>query len=97
MSSIEFTLVEIGGFTGEADCWPKAGDKMRFLGKNGYDFQLADAKKHFSEGQILTVVGCRVGAFDHTIKFEEEPKRWFNGVMFEPHSDATSHPERTAQ
>lgn len=63
--------------------WPMAGDKMRFLGKNGYDHQLAEASKLLSVGDVLTVKRCYVGSFDHSIEFEEMTGRSFNGVMFE--------------
>ena len=62
--------------------WPVPGDKMRFLGKNGYDRQLAHAKSVLEVGQILTVKSCDVGEWNHSIRFEEYDYP-FNGVMFE--------------
>lgn len=62
--------------------WPKRGDTMRFLGRNGYEFQLAEALKQFTPGETYTVSDCRVGSWDHSISFEGVDGR-FNGVMFE--------------
>ena len=63
--------------------WPKPGDKMRFMNRNGYDHQLEEARKVFTTDQILTVKSCNVGRSDHRISFEEYPERSWNGVMFE--------------
>lgn len=65
-----------------AELWPKPGDKMRFRNENGYPFELADAQKVMTEGQIFTVKKCRVGDFSHSVEFEEITGNW-NGVMFE--------------
>jgi len=61
--------------------WPRAGDKMTFLGKNGYDYELQAAMKIFEVGAEYTVRGCDVGDWRHTISFEGKPGH-FNGVMF---------------
>lgn len=62
--------------------WPTKGDRMTFLGKNGYPFQLADAIKVFTTGQTYVVADCEVSSFTHSIKFEGFEGR-YNGVMFE--------------
>ncbi len=62
--------------------WPAAGDKMRFLGKNGYDAELERALDTFEIGAVLTVKDCRVGGWEHSVAFEGVQGRW-NGVMFE--------------
>ncbi len=64
------------------DGWPKAGDAMRFLGKNGYDLELEEACKLFCVGGIYTVENCDVGDWSHSIQFKEIEGN-FNGVMFE--------------
>jgi hypothetical protein len=62
--------------------WPRQGDKMIFLGKNGYDYQLEAAKKIFNVGQEYMVERCDVGDWSHSIKFYCIDGL-FNGVMFE--------------
>lgn len=73
----------------QAARWPQPGDKMRFLGENGYPADLERALKVFAVGQELTVKGCRVGGWMHYVSFEGHEGQ-FNGVMFEripPDSD----------
>lgn len=62
--------------------WPFKGDKMRFLGKNGYDSELAKAKQHFAVGTEYEVERCDVGDWSHTVEFVGIAGKW-NGVMFE--------------
>lgn len=64
------------------DRWPKPGDKMRFLGKNGYPFELEEAMKVMSPGDVFTVKSGSVGGFSNSIRFAEIDGSW-NGVMFE--------------
>lgn len=66
--------------------WPRKGDKMRFLAKNGYPHQLEAAKAKMKEGEILTASNIRVGSWESSIEFEELTGRW-NSVMFETVSD----------
>ena len=54
---------------------------MEFLGCNGYPHQLKDAKKEFVVGDKYKVEWCRVGGWDHSVKFEGHPVAQ-NGVMF---------------
>lgn len=63
--------------------WPKAGDKMRFLSKNGYDNELKAAQAKIKEGEVLTVSKFHLGGWHSSIEFEELTGR-FNSVMFEP-------------
>ena len=62
--------------------WPKAGDKMRFLGRNGFDNELARAKQQFVIGSEYEVDSCDVGDWSHTVYFVGIEGGW-NGVMFE--------------
>jgi hypothetical protein len=62
--------------------WPKPGDKMRFLGKNGYDFQREQALRVMTVGDVFTVHSISVGESSHSIVFREIGGNW-NGVMFE--------------
>lgn len=64
-----------------ADRWPRKGETMTFLGKNGYDFQREAAMKAFTIGTSYTVKKCEVESWSHSIEFEEVPGSW-NGVMF---------------
>lgn len=64
------------------DIYSRPGTKVKFLGRNGYDFQLKDACKIFETGQILTVRDINVSEFSSTVVFEEYPERSFNVVMF---------------
>jgi len=64
------------------DGFPKAGDRMRFLGRNGYPVQLEHALKHFEVGQELVVEESEVGGWETLLKFEGNDG-WFNSVMFE--------------
>lgn len=62
--------------------WPWKGDKMRFLGKNGHDYEREEALKAFEIGAEYEVADCEVGDWNHTVSFVGKPGRW-NGVMFE--------------
>lgn len=63
--------------------FPKPGDRLRFLGRNGYDHEREAALKVMSPGDVFTVARCEVGGWEHRILFEEFKSRWWNGVMFE--------------
>lgn len=65
-----------------AQCWPRKGDKMKFLGVHGYDYQLKEALAKFDTHTLYTVVRCDVGDWSHSIQFEEIEGE-YNGVMFE--------------
>ena len=71
------------------DRWPRKGDTMRFLNRNGYDFEREAAAKVMTEGQTFTVKQCRVGEFSHSVQFEEITGTW-NGVMFAMLSTAST-------
>jgi hypothetical protein len=62
--------------------WPWRGDKMVFLGRNGHDYQLAEAMKVFEVGRQYEVEDVNVGDCHHEIAFVGVPGR-YNGVMFE--------------
>lgn len=77
--------------------WPRAGDRMTFLGKNGHNYELQAALKIFEVGAEYTVRGCDVGDWRHTISFEGKPGH-FNGVMFAQLStDASSASDPSLQ
>jgi hypothetical protein len=69
--------------------WPKSGDQMRFLGENGYDYQLQAALNVFEIGEVVTVEDIKIGSWEHSIQFREHAGRW-NGVMFQLHAAAPS-------
>lgn len=62
--------------------FPWKGDKMLFLGVNGYEYELEKAKKVFTVGVEYEVADCEVGDWSHSIKFVGIPGQ-YNGVMFE--------------
>ncbi len=62
---------------------PPSGRKVKFLGKNGYNYELSYAKKLFNEGVILTVREIYVYGFSSLVEFVEFPSEKFNTVMFE--------------
>ena len=62
--------------------WPAKGDWMKFLGKNGYDFEREAALKIFEVDETYIVEDCYVQSWSHSVKFYGIPGR-FNGVMFE--------------
>lgn len=62
--------------------WLQPGDWMKFLGKNGYDFERERAREVFSFERWYEVERCEVGSFSHHIKFKRIDGEW-NGVMFE--------------
>lgn len=66
--------------------WPQPGDKMRFLGENGYPFQLEAAMREFKVGEIVTVDFVEVASWHTGIKFLGR-NGWHNSVMFERVSD----------
>lgn len=77
-----YTLVDEGEPSRFLD-FPMRGDKMVFLGENGYQNQLDEAFKIFSPGTVYEVEYCNVGLWDHYVKFVDIPGGPFNGVMFE--------------
>lgn len=65
-----------------ADRWPQMGDTMRFLGENGYDHELKQARETFIVDCLYEVIDCEVGDWSHSIRFKGIDGRW-NGVMFQ--------------
>lgn len=62
--------------------WPQPGDWMKYLGKNGHDFERTAATKVFEIGGWYEVEGCGVYSFSNHIKLKWIDGYW-NGVMFE--------------
>lgn len=65
------------------DPWPKAGDKMRFLNRNGYEGERERAAKVFAMDRDYTVKSISIGSWSSSIYFEEVEFGW-NSVMFAP-------------
>lgn len=61
---------------------PPLGRHVRFLDKNGWDWDLEEARKLFTEGQILTVKEIYVGRSSSEVEFLMYPGKRFNTVMF---------------
>lgn len=66
----------------KAPRWPTTGTRLRFLGKNGYDHELAAALKVLTPDAIYICVDCSVGDWENSVALEGLAGR-FNGVMFE--------------
>lgn len=81
-----YTLVTEGEQSRRAG-WPHKGDKMIFLGRNGYESQLEAAMKVFTVGQEYEVEKIKIYDFSHSIWFVGINNGW-NGVMFEMVSEA---------
>lgn len=62
--------------------WPKNGTKVKFLARNGYEYQLEQAQKVFNTSDTYVIKDCVVGMSSSTYEFESVPGTW-NTVMFE--------------
>ena len=58
------------------------GRRVRFLNKNGMDYDLEFANEHMEENDILTVKEIYVGRSRSDVEFIEIPGNKFNTVMF---------------
>lgn len=65
----------------ERSPWPAKGDRMMFLGRNGYEFELKEALNRFAIGKEYIVEDCNVQSWSHSVKFDGM-EGWYNGVMF---------------
>lgn len=65
-----------------SDTSPK-GRKVRYLMKNGWDYDKEKVNQHFNKGDILTVEEIYVGRSSSTVVFQEVKGIEFNPVMFE--------------
>lgn len=63
-------------------CAAPKGSKVRFLGKNGYDYELRRALESLTESQVLTVKSASIGSWSSEYRFEEIDGTW-NTAMFE--------------
>ena len=70
--------------------WP-IGTKLIFLNKNGYDYQLEEAREKFVVGKLYTVVGGNIFRNDSVVEFEEVEGEW-NTVMFAESCDSEEEP-----
>lgn len=61
---------------------PPYGRKVRFLNKNGTDWDLREAQAFLKEGQVLTVKEIYVDRMMSMVEFVEIPGKRFNSVMF---------------
>lgn len=79
--SSRYTLVTEGEPSRFRD-FPMKGDKMRFIDRNGYDFERAEARIVFKAGAEYEVEDCKIGDWSHSVKFVGIDHTW-NGIMFE--------------
>lgn len=61
---------------------PPLGRRVKFINKNGWDWDLETARKMFTEGQILTIKEIYVGRNSSEVEFVTLPGKKFNTVMF---------------
>lgn len=66
----------------KATRWPQKGDKMRFLGRNGYESELELATRYFNTEDEYEVDQFSLGIFSSRIYFVDVPFGW-NSVMFD--------------
>jgi len=59
------------------------GHKVRFLGKNGYDYELEQAMKVLEVNKEYTVERTEVHDWSTTVYLIEVPNVGFNSVQFE--------------
>lgn len=64
------------------DICSKPGTKVKYLGKNGYEYQRKRADLFFQVGEILTVCYVDVARSSSEVCFDEYPGIFFNTVMF---------------
>ena len=62
--------------------YAKEGGKVIFLGYNGYDDELAHAKKILEIGKEYTVYYTEIYGWSSTVCLKEFPSYDFNTVMF---------------
>lgn len=65
------------------DIYAKTGAKVRYLAKNGYDHDAAEASKILQKDSIYTVESTTVHNWSSDVHLKEFPGKSFNSVMFE--------------
>ncbi|MCU7378150.1 hypothetical protein OBO34_07255 [Clostridiales Family XIII bacterium ASD5510] len=63
--------------------WTAKGEKVRFLGENGMELELDEAKQNLVVGGEYTVERVNVGRWCSYVHLVEVPDKEFNSVMFE--------------
>ncbi|MEK3873685.1 MULTISPECIES: hypothetical protein [unclassified Paenibacillus] len=64
--------------------YAQKGDKVRFLNKNGHDWEPEKARESgLVEGVVYTVEKTEVGGFHTDVYLQEFPGKPFNSVLFE--------------
>lgn len=64
------------------DIYSKPGDRIVFMGRNGYEYQLQEAKLVLSIGGTYTIKRINVENWSSSVELLELPGKWFNTVMF---------------
>jgi hypothetical protein len=65
-----------------ADIYSKPGTKIRFMAEGGNDYQIAEAKKILTVGEIYTLKSVRIESYSTTFVLEEFPDNAFNSSLF---------------
>lgn len=60
----------------------KAGEKIVFTGKGGYDFELENAKELLEVDCEYILSSIVVDSWSSAVELEEFPGEWFNSVHF---------------
>ena len=60
----------------------KPGDRVVFMGRNGYNYELEEAKRCLSIGGTYTIKRIDVHNWSSSIELLEIPGKYFNTVMF---------------
>lgn len=61
----------------------KAGEKIKFTGKGGYDYQLENALQFLTIGEKYTFSDIQIDSWSSAVQLEEFPNEWFNSAQFE--------------
>ncbi|WP_110933782.1 hypothetical protein [Paenibacillus bouchesdurhonensis] len=74
--------------------YSQKGDRVRFLNKNGHDWEPERAREiGLVEGEIYTVERTDVGGWHTDVYLQEIPGYHFNSVMFENHKETVPETE----
>jgi hypothetical protein len=64
------------------DIYSGVGTKVRFIGINGYDLELKEAKEKLSTTEMYEVESMEVGNYSSSVKFKGVNGAW-NSVMLD--------------
>ncbi len=65
------------------DIYAEEGKRVKYTGKNGYEYDKEHANKHLKVGEIYTVENTYVSGWHTDVWLKEVPNEKFNSVHFE--------------